>query len=183
MQLRYRVRIVATHFHGRTRLSTPVDVRVEGPAVLAVIGDLRKIHELVQDNRLRLRTRLHTFMEALLHTQAGVAELVIPPNSGLIGKSARDLRMRETYWLTLLTIHRAGRSMTEGLPEILLQGGDTLVCHTAWDALARLDKNRDFVVITSEYPHEEERPHKLYSALGCFALAMALALLTEMRRC
>jgi di/tricarboxylate transporter len=124
---------------------------------------------------------LQSFTDSLLHTRCGVAELVIPPDSALIGKSIRGLRMRETYQLTVLAVYRAGQTLREDLPNIPFQAGDTLVCHTAWDALARLEKNRDFVVVTSEYPHEEERPHKLVSALGFFLLSLALVLLSDMR--
>ena len=39
-------------------------------------------------------------------TNAGVAELVIPPDSKLIGKSPRDLLLRKTTGLSLLAIYR-----------------------------------------------------------------------------
>lgn len=181
VQIHNRVRIIATHFEGRTRLCTPVHVKIEAPAVLAVIGDTATVQRFAERNGLRLRSRLQTFTEALLHTRAGIVELVIPPNSTLIGKTIRDVRMRETYALTLLAIHRAGQSLQENLPEIPFQAGDALVCHTSWRALIRLEKSRDFVVVTSEYPHEEERPHKLVSALSFFLLALALVLFSDMR--
>lgn len=181
VQINNGVRIIATHFEGRTRLCTPVHVKIEAPAVLAVIGNTEAVQRFTKTNGLRLRSRLRTFTEELLHTRAGIAELVIPPNSSLIGKTIRDVRMRETYALTLLAIHRTGRSLQENLPEIPFQAGDALVCHTSWRALARLEKSRDFVVVTSEYPHEEERPHKLFSAVSFFLLALALVLFSEMR--
>ena len=181
VQQRNRIRIIATHFQGRTRLSPPMAVLIEAPAVLAVIGDQATVKRFAENNGLLLRSRLQTFTETLLHTRCGIAELVIPPDSSLIGKSARSVRMRVTYQLTLLAIHRAGESLDENQREIPFQAGDTLVCHTSWDALARLEKNRDFVVVTSEYPHEEERPHKIAPALGFFLLSLALALLTDMR--
>ncbi|MBF0589447.1 MAG: hypothetical protein HQL53_09975 [Magnetococcales bacterium] len=45
-----------------------------------------------------------------------------------------------------------------------LQSGDTLVVHTSWENLARLEDDRNYVVVTSEYPKEELRPHKVVHA-------------------
>ena len=181
VQQRYRVRIAATHFQGKNRLSPPTSVEVDAPAVLAVIADAATVKRFAEKNGLVVRSRLQTFTETLLHTRCGIAELLIPPDSSLIGKTARELRMRTTYQLTLLAIHRAGESLDTNQREIPFQAGDSLVCHTTWEALARLEKNHDFVVVTSEYPHEEERPQKILSALLFFLLSLTLALYTEMR--
>ena len=180
-QRRHHFRIIATHFAGRTRLAPPVYVKIRAPAVLAVIGETADVEEFVECNGLRLRSRLQTFTETLLHTRAGIAELVIPPDSNLIGKSVRDIRMREAYQMTLVALHRAGESLRDDLLDVPFQAGDTLVCHTSREALARLEKSRDFLVVTSEYPHEEERPHKLFDALFFFILALALVMLSDMR--
>jgi di/tricarboxylate transporter len=56
-----------------------------------------------------------------------------------------------------------------------------LVAHTTWDALAHLEKNPDFVIATSEYPHEELRPHKVQFAILFFAIAMVLVLFSDLR--
>ena len=58
---------------------------------------------------------------------------------------------------------------------------DALVAHTSWDALARLEKDRNFVVVTTEYPHEELRPHKLGWAGLFFAIALGLVLFSDLR--
>jgi di/tricarboxylate transporter len=55
------------------------------------------------------------------------------------------------------------------------------VVHTTWVDLARLEKDRDFVVVTTEYPHEELRPHKVPMALLFFAITLGLVLLTDLR--
>lgn len=175
------VRIIATHYAGRTRIATPVSVTIAAPSVLAVIADPAWVEHFALTHDLRVRKSTQTFFEALMPTRAGIAELVIPPNSDLIGKTIRGVRMRETHGLTILTIHRAGESLHDHLPEIPLQSGDTLVCHTSWRALRRLERSADFVVVTTEYPREEERPQKLLSALMFFLLALGLALFTDIR--
>ena len=53
--------------------------------------------------------------------------------------------------------------------------------HTTWVDLARLENNRDFVIVTTEYPHEDLRPHKLGAALFFFAITLYLLLFTDLR--
>ena len=53
--------------------------------------------------------------------------------------------------------------------------------HTPWDALARLEKDSNFVVVTTEFPHEELRPHKVGWAALFFGIALFLVLFTDTR--
>ena len=91
--------------------------------------------------------------------------------------------MRKTYGISMLALHRVGETLREGdgIRDMPLQAGDTLVVHTTWDALARLEHDRNFVVVTTEYPHEEVRPQKVQHALFFFAVALCLVLFTDLR--
>ncbi len=69
--------------------------------------------------------------------------------------------MRRTYGLNIFAVYRGKEAISEGLSDLILQSGDTLIQHSTWDDLAAVDKNHhDFLVITTAYPHEELRPHK-----------------------
>jgi di/tricarboxylate transporter len=92
--------------------------------------------------------------------------------------------MRKTYGLSLLAMYRGGETITReggGVRDTPFQSGDALVVHTTWADLARLESNRDFVIITTEYPHEESRPHKLNFALLFFGIALCMVLFTDLR--
>jgi len=159
------------------------DLPFEAGTVIGLMGSEQALTAFAEQYGVKVRADLETFAEVLVATKAGIAELVIPPGSSLLGKSARDVWMRKTYGLSLLAINRAGSTLREGdgIRDLALQAGDTLVCHTTWDTLARLERDRDFVVVTSEYPHEELRPQKVNFALGFFALALALILFSDLR--
>jgi len=159
------------------------DTGIEAGTVLGILASPENLLAFVDRYGLQLHNHLETFAEALAAGKAGIAELVIPPGSGLIGKSARDVWMRKTYGIALVALHRTGKTYREGegIRDMPLQAGDTLVVHTSWDALARLEKNRDFVVVTTEYPHEETRPHKVGAALVFFGIALAMVLFTDLR--
>ena len=52
--------------------------------------------------------------------------------------------------------------------------------HTQWDRLTQTLKDRDFVVVTSDFPQEELRPHKVGWALFFFAIALGLILFSNL---
>jgi len=159
------------------------DTEIKAGMVLGIIAEPTHLKNVAEGYKLKLRNELRTFSESLSASKAGVAEVVIPPGSSLIGKSARDVWMRKTYGLALIGLHRDGETKREGedIRNMPFVAGDTLVVHTSWDALQRIEKNRDFVVVTTEYPKEEERPHKLVPALVFFGVALCLVLFTDLR--
>jgi len=182
-----RIRVIACKLPGEESRFGPGtlarDTEVQAGMVLGVVTDPENLENFVERNNLKLRTGLRTFADALSASKSGIAEVVIPPGSGLIGKSSRDVWMRKTYGLALIALHRGGETRREGdeIRNTPLAAGDTLVVHTAWEALARIENDRDFVVVTTEYPHEEARPHKIVPALVFFGVALFLVLFTDLR--
>jgi len=159
-------------------------LKIEPNCILGILGTEQSVQAFVNHNKLEIKPDLDVFAEALVPTKAGIAELVIPPGSKLIGKSARDVWMRKTYGLSLLAIHRSGKVITregEGVRDTPLQSGDCLVCHTRWIDLTHLKSDRNFVVVTTEYPHEELRPQKVGYAVSFFTLALSLILFTDIQ--
>ncbi len=160
------------------------DIGISANSVLGIMGSPAAVQAFVGKYQLNERNELETFTESLAATKAGIAEVVIPPSSSLIGKSAHDVWMRKTYGISMLALHRGGETFREGegVRDMPLQAGDTLVVHTTWEALAHLSKDHhNFVVVTTEYPHEELRPHKLGYALFFFAIALGLILFSDLR--
>ena len=159
------------------------DTEIMEGMVLGIIASPETLEKLSSEHKLKIRDEIRTFSESLASSKSGVAEVVIPPGSSLVGKSARDLWLRKTYGLALIGLHRNGETKREGddIRNMPLVAGDTLIVHTTWDGLARLEKDRDFVVVTTEYPHEEARPHKLAPALFFFGVALFLVLFTDLR--
>lgn len=184
---KYKIRVIADMRSGNDLRIGPGglarDVGINAGDILGVVGSHYAMQQFADSNKVTLRNELQTFTDSLVATKAGIAELVIPPGSNLLGKSARDIWMRKTYGISLLAIHRNGETIREGegVRNMPFHAGDTLVVHTPWDALARLETDRNFVVVTTEYPREELRPNKVSHALLFFAIALGLVLFTDLR--
>ena len=179
VQNRYNVRIVASRYANKLLVSPPLHAPIAAPATLAVIAQRDHLKEFVVAGGLTLRPKLKELRHLLARSIAGVAQIVIPPESSLIGRTPRDLRLRMAYGLSLLSVVRSGQAVTEDLVDEPIMAGDTLVCHTRWEHLAKLEEDRDFVVVTTNYPREERHPYKVVLAVSFLVLALALVLLTS----
>jgi di/tricarboxylate transporter len=177
-----RLRVIAIQRRSDDlRIGPARDIEIVAGSVLGILGAPERLRGFAAASGVQLREDLETFVEQLSPAKAGIAEVVIPPASDLIGKSARDVWMRKTYGISLMAMHRGGKTLREGdgVRDLPLQSGDALVVHTSWEALAHLEQDRNFVVVTTEFPHEELRPHKVNAALACFAAALVLILFTD----
>ncbi|WP_413718067.1 SLC13 family permease [Silicimonas sp. MF1-12-2] len=187
---RYHVYIIGSAYHGKTWFAPVIQTKITPPCRLAVLGREKEVRNMVEDAGFTLHDKLDVFAEDYAPTKSGVAEVVIPPGSSLIGKCAHDVVFRTTYGASMLAIHRGEETLslvsTEDhqptqIAEVPFRAGDTLVILTTWEALTRLSRNRDFVVVTTDFPQEELRPKKVGWALFFFVVSLSLIMLTDLR--
>ncbi len=159
------------------------DYTIEANTVLGILGSEDYIKEFAKDYKIEVKNDLEFFQDTLSSARSGVAEVVIPPGSQLIDKSARDVWLRKTYGLAMVALHREGETLSagEGIRDLPFQAGDTLVVHTLWSNLDHITKDKNFVVVTTEYPHEENRPQKIVPALIFFTIALSMVLFTDLK--
>ena len=179
VQGEYDIRIVASRYAGKVLVSPPVEAPIAAPATLAIIAQPDKLKELVVAAGLTLRPKLREFRHLLARSIAGVAEVLVPPDSHVIGQTAKEMHFRMTYGLSLLSVVRAGKAITNKVAAVPFAAGDMLICHTRWEYLSRLEKDRDFVIVTTDYPREQQEPYKLALALAFFALAIGMIIFTS----
>ncbi|MBJ3763344.1 SLC13 family permease [Maribius pontilimi] len=187
---RYHIYIIGSAYRGKTFFAPVIQTKITTPCRLAVLGREKEVRFMAEDAGFTLHKKLDVFAEDYAPTRSGVAEVVIPPGSSLIGKCAHDVVFRKTYGASMLAIHRGEETLSlvateEHKPtqigEVPFRAGDTLVILSTWEALTRLTKDRDFVVVTTDFPREELRPTKVGWALGFFAIALFLILFTDLR--
>ncbi|MDT8452220.1 MAG: SLC13 family permease [Gammaproteobacteria bacterium] len=154
---------------------------ISAGCVLGVLASPKNLLEFSEKYDLELNSELFVFADALSSEKSGIADIVIPPSSSLIDKSATDLWLRKTYGIALVALHRDGKTLYEGedIRTLPFKAGDTMIVHTSWEALARLEDDSNFVVVTTEYPHEEARPHKVGWAGFFFAVALGMILFSD----
>lgn len=188
VETKYRVRVIANKLGNEPTHVGPGtlarDTEIQSEMVLGVVAAPGHLDYFVEKYDLVKRDVMRSFVEDLSPNKAGIAEIVIPPGSKLIGKSARDVWLRKVYGLALVALNRAGDTLREGddIRSLPFQAGDTLVVHTTWPTLERIATDKNFVVVTTEYPQQEKlRPEKLKWAGFFFAVALSLVLFSDLR--
>jgi di/tricarboxylate transporter len=186
----YHIYVIGSAYQGKTWFAPVIQTKITPPCRLAVLGREKEVRHITEDAGFELHDKLDIFAETFAPTRSGVAEVVIPPGSSIIGKCAHDVVFRTTYGASMLAIHRGEETLslvsTEDhkptqIGEVPFRAGDTLVILSTWEALTRLSRNRDFVVVTTDFPQEELRPKKVGWALFFFLVALGLILLTDLR--
>ena len=158
-----------------SRLAPPGDTRIWVGSVLGVMGQRDAIADFAQKNFLRMSARLRALADLFNPSRAGISEAVVPPNSTFIGQPSSKLRLRKQHGLSLLAINRDKQVLRDDVRNLPIRAGDMLVLHSIWSDLADAAKSNDFVVVT-DYPKDEQRPHKFKIAMAIFAVSMLLAL-------
>jgi len=187
LETKYRVRAIGVKKSGRASMvgegAMAYDTKIEAGMILGIVAAENELMTFVEGQGLKQRTEMRSFAESLSPAKAGIAEVVIPPSSDLIGKSARDVWLRKSYGFSMIALHRDGETLRQGnnIRALPFQSGDTLVGHVPWTNLARMEKDPNFVVVTTEFPHEELRPKKLGWAGLFFSIALFLVLFTDIR--
>ena len=156
------------------------DSEIRADSEIAIMGRRDAVYRFAEENGLGIKHQMDVFAELLSPGSSGIAEVVIPPDSSVIGKTAREIALRRRYDATILTVFRVNDVIDTGIAELALQAGDTLVLHIKWENLGAISDNNDYVVVT-DFPRENLRPEKLKYACGFFALTLFLVIFTDIR--
>ena len=109
--------------------------------------------------------------------QLGLAEVALPPESQLPGKTVQELGFRSRHKLNLVGLRRDGQAMEGVLVDEKLRPGDSLLVAGEWKHINRLHGlNRDFLVLSLPAEIEEVAPaaERAPQALLCLGLMVAL---------
>ena len=115
--------------------------------LLIVQGSSRDIARATAALNLGVQTAQPSPEGYLISKEAGIAEIIIPPRSKLIGETIAGCHFGSTYKLTVLALQRAGNDELPDIASTPLSFGDTLLVQGAWEnILALKPQRRDFIV-------------------------------------
>lgn len=123
-------------------------------AIIVVAGDRllpdRRARHMPKDFSDHARTlvrhyRVDESSGPLFDRRSGVAEVVIPPRSGMVGEPAFPGMVTESGDLVVLAVQRNGEDL--GPATTVLGAGDTLLLQGTWDALATNLQDPDVLVV------------------------------------
>ncbi len=146
--------------------------------ILVVRTDRDSLMELIQAENLDLLPEVKLSDEDLDPDEESphLVEVVIAPETNLIGETLDSLSFRQRYDATVLAIRRGGKLKRERLDNIPLKPGDTMLIQATGDTVDRLTQHRAFIVAES-FETTVYRKKKIPLAIAIIAGVVALAAL------
>lgn len=111
-----------------------------------------------------------------LSQEIGMSEAIIPVDSGLLGKTVRDSRIRADSGLTVIGLRRASEAIKDAFLDEKLRVGDTILVTGFWNDIRRSQRNSKQLVmldLPAEYQDVLPAANKGPIALGILGLVVA----------
>lgn len=157
-------------------VSRPARTKIRPGDLLLLHGDISVLMALGPKYGLELLKDVRVSDQHLSSYDLRLNEVLIPPESKLIGHTLRTSDFLRRYRSAILGIQRRGKVIRERLSDIKLEGGDTLLVQAYKDELSRLLKSPD-AIVTSELSELDFRRDKALVALCIMAAVVVLVVL------
>jgi di/tricarboxylate transporter len=173
-----RILAIERHPHGKAEYLAPLpEATLEPDDAVFVVVPPDRAQSLIETQQLLVLPPLEARQRANVLQQFGVAEIMVAPESKLIGKTLGELDLRARHHVAALATRHRGASITTNLPEQRLDFGDTLLISGDWADIARLWEDRqNFLVLTLPAEYQERFParRRLPIALGILVAMIAV---------
>ena len=146
--------------------------------ILFIKTNSLRLLKITQVKGLAIEPEMRLGDESLETNRRGLLEVVIGPNSDLIGGTLESTNFRYHYNCTVIAIRKHGEVIRERLSEVSLNFGDTLLLRGATEALEQIKREPGFIV-TEELQQEAFRREKIPIALAIIAGVVIIAALGQ----
>jgi len=145
---------------------------------LLVAGSDSDLDSLRSNEKLS-ETPLDEYQLQLVKKELGLAEVLLTPNSELIGRSLVEVNFREQHDLTVLGIQRMGEPLKDNFSHTPLALGDSLLVAGGWQAICHIQEGHDdFLVLNLPEEMKEVAPSRRKTPYALTILAAMLVLMT-----
>lgn len=144
--------------------------------VIAIFGEEAHLKEFYNAFKLKPKKKLSIFRELGDEKEAGFAEIILPPDSNLRGKTLEEISLRKNYKIEpIIYINTNGERLD--LMDWEMEPGLKSIVFGRWEDINSLKESKDFVVISQVKPPEESsREDKKLHAMVILGVAMLLIL-------
>jgi di/tricarboxylate transporter len=146
-------------------------------AIFVFVGE-EQAQQLIETQQLIKLPRLDERQSQEALQEVGAAEIMLAPESKLIGKTLSELEFRSRYQVTVLAVRHRGKPLTTNLADQTLDFGDTLLIAGGWDDIRRLWEDREnFVVLNLPAEYSERLPARPRAPLAMAILILMVAVM------
>jgi di/tricarboxylate transporter len=152
-----------------------------GPDMVLEVGDRLlvegKVGELLrmkQSGSLEIAAEQKFTEQELSDEQTELAEVVVAPNSLLVGRTIKQIDIRRRFGVLVLALKRRGRIMHAAIANVPLRQSDVLLVQGAPKSLAEISRNSAFLVV-NRLEHEPRHLRRAPMAVAIMLLTVAFA--------
>lgn len=147
------------------RLLRPLqEIYLEVNDILRVRCDLKKIQKLQDRVGIAFKAQYNLHDKDFKSEDLILAEVIIAPNSDLIGKTIKSSRFRNVFRANALAVRHRGQLYNVGFSNTTLKSGDALLIEVRKEDYNELKNNRNFVFV-SDIDFPKYRKSKIIPAL------------------
>lgn len=136
--------VLGIHRGSRILSASDAANKIQVGDVLLIVGREERALQLEQAGLRVYRSAQPT---SLLPRDSVFAEVIVPPRSGIEGKTLRDLEFRARYGFIAIALWREQRSYRTDVATMKLRAGDILLLMGSPENLPNLKNQHDFVVV------------------------------------
>jgi di/tricarboxylate transporter len=108
----------------------------------------------------------------------GMAEVMLPPDSDLVGHSIIEAAFRRKYRLNVIGLRRESKAVSAGVSSVPLKAGDVLLVIGRWKHIRELqNQTRDFLVLSLPTEIDRVAPAKSRAPLALLSVAIMVTLM------
>ncbi|MFZ4657124.1 MAG: SLC13 family permease [Caldilineaceae bacterium] len=159
------------------RLEPRTGRRLRAGDILLVEGERTSLLNSKTAVGLEIRTHLKNHLDKLPDADLQMIEVILMPNSLLIGMTLAQYQFRERYGLQVLAIHRHGETIQRKISQMPLRVGDVLLIQSERSnltSLAALEEESVFQVLGAVHQESYQRARAPF-AIAAFIGALGLA--------
>ncbi len=153
---------IANVYYGRGHIVSKGDL-------LLVQGPHDQIDSFAATYKLEMLAAENARSEILHSEETQIVEVVVTPNSSLVGRTPREIRFNSRYGINLIAVSRSGESQRSRLREFKLATGDVLLLHGEEEEL------QEAIVKTNCYPLAKRALDPAKASKPLWALAFFVA--------
>ena len=165
---------------GEEILWPPLDgvVLAEGDLLL-VKGDVNELLGLGEKDGLEIAPELANNELLVSPRETTLAELVVSPNSRMIGQRVRDVGFHKVHDVAVIAVQRRGVHLRRKVSELVLRFGDILLVQGTVEAMQGLRHGNDFLLlegVADSIVRPQKAPIALAILVGIIAIVTTGAL-------
>jgi di/tricarboxylate transporter len=158
---------------GEAKFLPDAKTEIQSNDILLVEGRVEDLIKVKEAAGIEIHAEVKLGDPDLQTDQIKILEVLIVPQSDLIGRTLKEANFRLRYGMTALAIYRHGQSLRQKIGRIKLRLGDLLLIQGPADRIDELRRETDFWIMGEYTPPVYRKSKGLYT-IGFFVGAIVL---------